>query len=393
MSDSSQGRPLEMQPEGRSLGAIARNERGAMMIMGVFMATLIAGMLYYVAGIGETIVYRERMQDAADSGALAGAVFLARGMNLIVLLNITLASVFAVLVAAWTAFFVLLTAAGMAWSECSFPYGIANCIAGLCLTIAAFEGCGKISDAEDIVSDVASATHRMQSDAATIVPLAAAGTVFESTVEHYQPPVDFGIGTLGLVDSLPVEDDPSPPICERTTLPNSFALFSWIRTSMHGQELADDLGGNCNGSFLDNAKPMAFVWSIASCYIAASEVDDELMRVTDGVELGDPEFQFRTLMYGTPPYGTGDDDRHDKRVGVATVGHRDEAGSFWRGIQALSRVSFAQAEFYYDDETDRDDWMWEFKWRARLRRFRPSGSFCDGAGSDVCGAVSSGIVH
>ena len=52
---------------GRSAGAIVRNENGAMMIIGVFMATFVVAMLYYVAGIGETIVYRERMQDAADS--------------------------------------------------------------------------------------------------------------------------------------------------------------------------------------------------------------------------------------------------------------------------------------------------------------------------------------
>ncbi|HJL46152.1 MAG TPA: pilus assembly protein TadG-related protein, partial [Polyangiaceae bacterium LLY-WYZ-15_(1-7)] len=60
----------ETSPGRRSL---LRDDEGAMMLLGVFMTTLVVAMLYYIAGVGETIVYRERMQDAADAGAMAGA--------------------------------------------------------------------------------------------------------------------------------------------------------------------------------------------------------------------------------------------------------------------------------------------------------------------------------
>ena len=71
----------------RSPGAVLRNENGAMLIVGIFMVMFIAAMLYYVVGIGDTVTYRERMQDAADAGAMTGAIFMARGMNIITLIQ------------------------------------------------------------------------------------------------------------------------------------------------------------------------------------------------------------------------------------------------------------------------------------------------------------------
>ena len=81
---------------GEALGAapgeatsLKRNQSGAIMVMGVFMAALMVGFIYYVKGIGDAILFKERMQDAADSGAFAAVATHARGMNLIALINIT----------------------------------------------------------------------------------------------------------------------------------------------------------------------------------------------------------------------------------------------------------------------------------------------------------------
>ena len=53
----------------------------------------------------------------------------------------------------------------------------------------------------------------------------------------------------------------------------------------------------------------------------------------------------------------------------------------------------AQSEFFFNDSTGRDRWMWEMRWRARLRRIHlPEGSSGDveaACTGDACGAGSS----
>ncbi len=46
------------------------------------MCACMVGILWYLAGIGDAIVFRERMQEAADATAFSAAVLHARGMNL-----------------------------------------------------------------------------------------------------------------------------------------------------------------------------------------------------------------------------------------------------------------------------------------------------------------------
>ncbi|MFK8002618.1 MAG: TadE/TadG family type IV pilus assembly protein, partial [Polyangiales bacterium] len=67
--------------------SLRSDESGAMMVIGLFMAVFLVGMLYYIVGLGDAIAYRERMQDTSDVGSFTAAVVNARGMNLIVMLN------------------------------------------------------------------------------------------------------------------------------------------------------------------------------------------------------------------------------------------------------------------------------------------------------------------
>jgi len=69
------------------------------MIAGVFMAALLAAGVFYVIGTGDAIVFRERLQDAADAAAYTSAGVHARGMNLIVIINLIMAVLLAILVA------------------------------------------------------------------------------------------------------------------------------------------------------------------------------------------------------------------------------------------------------------------------------------------------------
>tara|TARA_B100001750_G_scaffold247855_1_gene275234 strand:+ start:1935 stop:3122 length:1188 start_codon:yes stop_codon:yes gene_type:complete len=368
----------------RSPGAVLRNENGAMLIVGIFMVMFIAAMLYYVVGIGDTVTYRERMQDAADAGAMTGAIFMARGMNIITLMNLTLASVFGVLIAAQTAFFLILAAMGNASSKCSFPWGIPHCIAAICFALMLPEACNKIDEAKGIVDDAADVTTGVQESVRNNMGYAAIAVVGKLGMDHYDPPVTIPLGAYTPMD-LPVQPDPSPPICERTILPwekGGFPLMSWIFTSMNSQDLADDIAGSCGSSYLNAVEGSAFFLTWVSCWMQEGHASNKLYRVNPDANLGDENFQFHTLMTGEPPYGLGDENEHTERVSVGAWDREEDGGGFWGTLAELSRFSVAQAEFLWDDDGDREDYLWELKWRARLRRFRctqvsgPFGSIC-----------------
>ena len=90
--------PVETPAPIASRRAVA-DERGAIMVLGIFMSVFLVGSLWYIAGIGDTIMYHERMQEAADAVAFSSAVIEARGMNIIVLLNLMMAAILAIRVA------------------------------------------------------------------------------------------------------------------------------------------------------------------------------------------------------------------------------------------------------------------------------------------------------
>ena len=53
----------------KKLSQLHSDERGAMMLMSIFMAMIMVAMLYYVAAVGESVAFRERIQDGATSDA------------------------------------------------------------------------------------------------------------------------------------------------------------------------------------------------------------------------------------------------------------------------------------------------------------------------------------
>ena len=75
-----------------------RDSRGAVLVAGIFMAALLAGSIFFIAGIGRALVQREGLQDAADAVAFTAAVYHARGMNLVALLNVLPAGLILVLI-------------------------------------------------------------------------------------------------------------------------------------------------------------------------------------------------------------------------------------------------------------------------------------------------------
>ncbi len=75
------------------------DERGAIMLLGLFFAIFGAAIVYSVVGVSQALLYRQGLQDGADAGALSAAVMEARLMNAIVLVNILMSAILSVLVA------------------------------------------------------------------------------------------------------------------------------------------------------------------------------------------------------------------------------------------------------------------------------------------------------
>lgn len=189
-------------PEARPGRGVCGDERGAIMVMGIFMCACLVGILWYLAGIGDAIVFRERMQEGADATAFTAAVLHARGMNLLVMINLIMACILAVRVALRVAYIVLnVIGLGLEWL-----FGVGSVLIGLA------EG---VKIAEDITNPFITAALEGLTAVEEIIPYVVPPAAIVGSVQvslKYSPIVKEGIAgnpttTKG---GLPVEDgDPS----------------------------------------------------------------------------------------------------------------------------------------------------------------------------------------
>ena len=64
----------------------------------IVMGALLTGALFYVAAAGDAIVFRTQLQDAADTTAFTSAVWHAKGMNIVAVINILMSLLLCVIV-------------------------------------------------------------------------------------------------------------------------------------------------------------------------------------------------------------------------------------------------------------------------------------------------------
>ncbi len=349
---------------------LVADQRGAIMVMGVFMAVILVGMIYYLSGIGETIVYRERMQDAADAGAFGAAVIHARGMNIIALLNIIMAAVLGVLVALKVLedlALAALTVATAICAGCSCPGCCVCCLACPFVPVldAVYEEASSVREAaEPPIDEILQILHMAEVGVREGYPYAAQAKVIQYGRDTYNRPTQLGF-MYPFWGSLPVEDDDSDLLCRKA-----------------GYE-----GGRLAVPIPVVRRFTAIAVSFLARTFSSHYCGDTAyaQKVKDGLEMGDEDFQVRAFMIGDPPF-----EQNEAGVAVANWG-RTEGGGVYHLLNNLGRVSFAQAEFYFDGTSDRDEWMWNMKWKARLRRFRLPGGGLGGI-SSVCSSGACGAL-
>ncbi len=66
---------------------VVSDKRGAIMVLGIFMACVMIGWMWMMIGLGDAMIWRDRTQEAADAMAYTSAAVQARGMNFIAFLN------------------------------------------------------------------------------------------------------------------------------------------------------------------------------------------------------------------------------------------------------------------------------------------------------------------
>jgi hypothetical protein len=189
-----------------------RDERGAILVMGLFMAVFLAGALYYMVGVGEAITQRERMQDAADAAAFSGATLHARGMNLIVLINLVMAALLAILVTLkllQTLILAAIVAIGIAGA---FLPGLAAAIPPLrALNQTVTTVHDRLRPPIDRSLEL---LHTLARGVRIAVPAVAQVRTVSLVTEHYAPPAQIGVLVPTRLE-LPTKDGTFDELCKR----------------------------------------------------------------------------------------------------------------------------------------------------------------------------------
>jgi hypothetical protein len=212
---------------------LARDDSGAIVVFGVFFAVLVLGMLYYFIGIGSTLYYRERLQDAADASAFASAVVHARGMNTIALINMIMAAILSVLVTLRLIEALIIIAEVILYAL-SWLGGATAAVASA-LEVLRQEVDEIAEEAEPIIQNVLKVLHVAGNVIKVITPVGANLTVLNKVANQYKPEVELGLAIPPRF-TLPVQDDKYEYLCEKAgkmaatlvMLPLSPILPSWV---------------------------------------------------------------------------------------------------------------------------------------------------------------------
>lgn len=203
------------------------DESGAMMVIGLFFALFLVGALYYLLGIGQAAMYRERLQDAADTAAFAGAVFKARAMNFIALINMIMALLLAILIVIYSIYLMLMALTIVFQIMCGIPWTAAFGCPASAVTRA---GANWVKQLYDRVKDPINNLIKLGSKAGEAIsigaPYVAPVLSFSRVTGTYSPPASFGVSLAAPnpVQRLPTRKAPYKELCDKAL---EYANIPW----------------------------------------------------------------------------------------------------------------------------------------------------------------------
>jgi hypothetical protein len=425
--------------------SLRRDERGAILVVAVFMSVFLVGCLWYLVGVGDAAIYREKMTDGGDATAFASAVYHARGMNIIAMFNLIMAAALAVLIAFKVAFLLATTIAVIAAVLC--PWTAWTCpVAAEAGDIATNLETNIIPNVQKVVDTILKACSASEVWVARLTPWvgAARGAV---AANGYTPTVKGGVAvSISMIPDgarlgLPVQEEPFAKLCGRAGAMLVDLAFGWIP----GMSLVGGLFGNlvstfpgffCGGSGGSISAAQQTQNIQAQCAQAQTAYNqanqnnkgakpfnmqqcetDAAKKLGQGASTGGmtatngetSKMIFAGAVNGNDyfqVYGLvmGDNaamrQNADTRVQMPAWGKASITANPL--TDTLEKAGFSEAEFYYDQITPgklawadyQDDALWNMRWRARLRRFRLPTALPFGAIAGVMGdvpGVSSGL--
>jgi hypothetical protein len=372
----------------QSKRSIFRDADGSMMTMSLFMALFIVGAIYYILGVGDAIIYRRIMQDAADAGSHAAAVVGAKGMNLHVLLNVVMAITAGILLVIRSVEVLLEIVLGILYGLAAtviFSIKAGALIAVLTPVESTVERIGDaVEEFVKVAHDALDVAHEaVQRGFPVLAQVRAVDAM--AFQDAYQPPVAAGfvVPLLGprLPDGgagLPVEKADIGILCDRVAdgLSNRLSNVQskvprWLTRFLGGlvsRTLRLGKRRTCDDGVVESPRAVISTRSDGS-----------------QVWLGHEEFQYRAYDFGEDLHQSYWQ-RGERGVRVAQGGHAGGRNAT-HAAHLVGRVGFAQAEYYFDGSEPKEEWMWKQRWRARLRRFRISRTWVPHGITSACSSA------
>lgn len=342
------------------------DQRGAIAVAGAFMSVFLAATMWFIIGTGDAAVHRQRMQDGSDAGAYTSAVYHARGMNIVAMGNVVMAAEFSVKLSLDVSKILNKIELGILIAKCIFsPSDCAFIPVDISLDQLLDQLLQKL---KDLILDQLNFLSKVQAKIAKILPYLAQARAIATMVDDYASHIDLG-GAIGLSLvpegkrlGMPIQEEKETVLCEKaaTVIP-IVALKPLIYEAMP-------------------IYVAAFVMGVTK-YVSAVSCDDSdstgktPKKIFEKAKNGDEYFR----LYGFALHLRDQFKRADKGVDLAAWG-KAEAAKALAELKGkpfeLLRAGMGETEFYYDEigkwEDYKDEALWNLKWRARLRRYRPT---------------------
>ncbi|MCP4602000.1 MAG: hypothetical protein GY847_16035 [Proteobacteria bacterium] len=217
------------------------DDRGAVMVMAVFVAVLLVGLVYHVSGVGGAALEQQIMQDAADATVFSAATTNARGMNILALINLIMVALLTILAALRLAQAILVCILAIASVLCAIPFTSAACsIVGL--VEPAIQGIDKAADAyQSVAKGLIQGLNQAADVVNEVVPYIALGEgVYVSANAPYDKVAIGGI-VWPIFDGLPTKEGKYSELCKRAG-ENIGVPFKYILPGRVGEFAGKHLG-------------------------------------------------------------------------------------------------------------------------------------------------------
>jgi hypothetical protein len=211
-----------------------------MFLMGIPICFFMIGLLYFVFGIGEELVLRERIQDAADAGALSAAIVHARAMNLIALLNQVMAALVSLLVMVRMLEALLIVAMALA-TALAWPTAGASLSIVPGAEVAREEAANAFDALKEVVGPLVQVLHGLEIGIQYGMPAVAELRVIE-IVKKYKPVAKFGFAIPGEYP-LPLKNGDWGYLCQQAGFMAGKMIAFPIETLIPVDAVSSAIGG------------------------------------------------------------------------------------------------------------------------------------------------------